>query len=90
MIEYLNNCNTPEAEISLTSLTVKRNSVIILKVPSSQYDIEDLNALQSYYKKAFPNNTVVAMWNDIQIEVVHDQSWKQSRPCANEENLYGY
>jgi hypothetical protein len=90
MIEYLNNCNAPEAEISSTSLTVKQNSVIVIKVPYLEYNVEDLNALQSYYKKVFPNNTVAVMWDNIQIEVVHDQSWKQSRPCANEENLYGY
>lgn len=62
--------------------TVKRNSVIVLRVAPEHYDLEDLNTLQKYYQERFPNNQVCVMWNDIEIEIVHDHTFKKERPCA--------
>lgn len=69
---------------------LKPNSVIILKAPSDRYNVDDLNALQDYYRKLFPNHTVCVMWNDIDIEIVHDHSLRKERPCAALPDEYYY
>ena len=65
------------------ALTVQRNSVIILRVSFNDYDLDDMNRLQEYYSKVFPNNTVCVMFDNIDIEVINDQSYRKARPCAD-------
>ena len=65
-------------------LTLGRNSVIVLRCARDDYDLDDLNILRDYYQKVFPNNTVCVMYDNIEIEIVHDKSWKKGRPCAEE------
>lgn len=65
------------------ALTVQRNSVIILRVSFNDYDLDDMNRLQEYYSKVFPNNTVCVMFDNIDIEVINDQSCRKARPCAD-------
>lgn len=73
------------------ALTVKPNSVIVLRCSKDEYNLEDMNTLRDYYAKVFPNNKVCVMFDDIEIEIVHDKSWHTSRPCAEESyDLYNY
>jgi hypothetical protein len=65
------------------ALTVQRNSVIVLRVSFNDYDLDDMNRLQEYYSKVFPNNTVCVMFDNIDIEVINDQSYRKARPCAD-------
>ena len=65
------------------TLTVQKNSVIILRVSFNDYDLDDMNRLQEYYSKVFPNNTVCVMFDNIDIEVINDQSYRKERPCAD-------
>ena len=65
------------------TLTVQKNSVIILRVAFNDYDLNEMNLLQEYYSKVFPNNKVCVMFDNIDIEVVNDQSYRKARPCAD-------
>lgn len=70
--------------------TIQRNSVIILRVPRYDYDLDEMNMLRDYYSKVFPNNTVAVMFDDIEMEIVHDDSQRR-RPCAEEKyDTYNY
>lgn len=71
------------------SLTVQPNSVIVLRCSRDDYDLNDMNTLRDYFAKVFPNNRVCVMFDDIEIEIMHDKTWRQSRPCAEESyDLY--
>lgn len=70
--------------ITPSALTIERNSVVVLRCSKNDYDLDDMNVLRDYYRKVFPNNTVCVMFDDIEIEIVHDKSWKKARPCAEE------
>ena len=96
MIEYLYPegavCKEAPAAISaqFSIPTVQRNSVIVLRVSRNDYDLDEMNALRDYYSKIFPNNTVAVMFDDIEMEIVHDNSYHK-RPCAEESyNAYNY
>ena len=73
------------------ALTVKSNSVIILRCSKDEYNLDDMHTLRDYYSKVFPNNRVCVMFDDIEIEIVHDKALRHSRPCAEEGyDLYNY
>lgn len=90
MIEYFHPEGTPCKEapaahsMQLAIPTIQRNSVIVLRVSRNDYDLDEMNALRDYYSKIFPNNTVAVMFDDIEMEIVHDNSWRK-RPCAEEK-----
>lgn len=90
MIEYLYPGEPQHREepivtpMQLAIPTVQRNSVIVLRVPHNYYDLDEMNILRDYYSKIFPNNTVAVMFDDIEIEIVHDNS-SRKRPCAEEK-----
>ena len=76
--------------ISVSIPTIQRNSVIVLRVSRNDYDLDDMNILRDYYSKIFPNNTVAVMFDDIEMEIVHDNSLRK-RPCAEEKyDPYNY
>ena len=87
MIESYSNKASAEMESAAQSLTIKPNSVVVIKV-SQKYDVSDLDTLRDYFRAIFPNNTICVIWNDIEIEIVHDESWKKSRPCAEVNDGY--
>lgn len=69
--------------------TIEPNSVIVLRCSKDEYTLEDMNMLRDYYKKVFPYNRICVMYDDIEIEIVHDKSLRPSRPCAEESyDLY--
>jgi hypothetical protein len=70
-------------------LTVRPNSVIVIRCPKDEYSLDEMNILRDYYSKVFPNNKICVMFDDINIEIIHDKSWKNARPCA-EENYDPY
>lgn len=90
MIEYfypegLSCKDAPTAHsIQLAIPTIQRNSVIVLHVSRNNYDLDEMNVLRDYYSKLFPNNTVAVTFDDIEMEIVHDNSWHK-RPCAEEK-----
>ena len=76
--------------MQLISPTIQRNSVIVLRVSRNKYDLDEMNTLRDYYSKIFPINTVAVMFDDIEIEIVNDNSWRK-RPCAEEKyDTYNY
>ena len=88
--------NTPSSSMPVAveqpqAFTINRNSVIILRCSKDEYNLDDMNMLRDYYAKVFPNNSVCVMFDDIEIEIVHDKSWRPSRPCAEESyDTYNY
>lgn len=76
---YVDICNHASQE----PLTIQKNSVILLRVSFNDYDVEEMNTLQEYYQKTFPNNKVVVMFDNIKIDVIHDKSYRKVRPCAD-------
>lgn len=78
------------APTQLAIPTIQRNSVIVLRVSRNDYDLDEMNVLRDYYSKIFPNNTVAVMFDDIEMEIVNDNSWRK-RPCAEEKyDTYNY
>lgn len=76
-------CVNTSNHISQEPLIIQKNSVILLRVSFNDYDVNEMNVLQEYYQKIFPNNKVVVMFDNIEIDVIHDKSYKKERPCAD-------
>lgn len=80
MIEYFHPEGMPYKDalvatsMQLAIPTVQQNSVIILRVSRNDYDLDAMNILRDYYSKIFPNNIVAIMFDDIEMEIVHDNS----------------
>ena len=96
MIEYLYPegavCKDVSAAIptQFSIPTIQGNSVIILRISRNGYNLDDMNVLRDYYSKIFPNNTIAVMFDDIEMKIVHDNSYHK-RPCAEESyNDYNY
>lgn len=78
------------APMQLTIPTIQRNSVIVLRVDRNNYDLDEMNFLRDYYSKFFPNNPVAVIFDDIEMEIVNDNSYHK-RPCAEEVyDTYNY
>lgn len=69
-----------------TPLEIKPNSIIILRC-SHDYSLDEMNALRDYYKQVFPNNQICVMYEDIDINIVNDNSYR-GRPCAEHTGDY--
>ncbi len=99
MIHYTtdNNTELPKKDCPITidaeqlrTLTLEPNSVLIVKAPMKNYDIVGLNQLRDYFKDFFPNIRIVSIFDDITFEVINDDTYRPSRPCAEKESPYGY
>ena len=71
----------PSVEVLSPLLKVEPNSVIIIRASRVNYNLDDLNTLRDYFKNYFPNNKVCVIWDDIDIQIMNDNSWHM-RPCA--------
>ena len=84
-----NSSITIDAE-QLRKLTLEPNSVLVIKAPMKNYDIDSLNQLRDYFKEFFCNVKIAVVYNDITFEIINDDTYRPSRPCAEKENPYGY
>ena len=64
------------------ALILRRGSVLVIRASHEMYNLEDLNTLRDYYQRIFPSNPVCVMWDDIDIDIIHDQTQRKERPCA--------
>ena len=80
---------TIDAE-QLRKLTLEPNSVLVVKAPMKNYDINSLNALRDYFKEFFCDTRIAVIYDDITFEIINDDTYRPSRPCAEKENPYGY
>ena len=94
MIESYEPKKAPEpSSVRSDILTLQRDSVIVLRCSFDHYDLDEMNTLRDYYQQIFPNNRVCVMFDNIDIEVIHDKSLKKARPCAEvpyDFNSYNY
>lgn len=88
-ISQLCNSSPSTPAVALQTPTIQKNSVIVLRVSRNDYDLDDMNTLRDYYQKLFPNNTVAVMFDDIEMQIVNDNSWRK-RPCAEVSDVYSY
>ena len=72
-----------ESTVAPVSLTLEKNSVLIIRC-NQQYDLSALNIIREQMQKAFPNNTVLVTYDDIDFLTIADKTYKPERPLAEE------
>ena len=76
---------------SVTTLTLEKDSVLVIKVPKNEYDFDAIESLYKACANRFPRHGVLLVYNDVEFTIINDKDARTAeRITCNDENPYGY
>jgi len=75
--------------VQLNTLTLERNSVLVARLSKDGgYDFEDMKNIKRSLEEAFPNHTVLLIYDDIDFMAIEDKGYKVERIINDTSNYY--
>ena len=90
MIKSIDNKTAEQATpMQLNTLTLTRNSVLVARISKdSGYDVSDFENIRQSLQHAFPNHTILLIYDDIEFMAIEDKGYTPERITVNETSNY--